>query len=75
LYCSMLTEPSGSHGGTVKRAVELPIMEVHRMTDMMSGVENAEDSKPATSLDEQLVSTLRIKIETSAGRIPARTTR
>jgi putative transposase len=38
-------------------------MEVHRMTDMMSGVENAEDSKPETGLDgldkqlvEQLVS-------------------
>lgn len=44
--------------GTVKRAVQLPITEVHLMTDMMSGVENAEDSKPATGLDgldEQLV--------------------
>ncbi|MBP2479720.1 transposase-like protein [Crossiella equi] len=28
------------------------------MTDMMSGVENAEDSKPATGLDEQLVAQL-----------------
>ncbi|SDP90185.1 hypothetical protein SAMN05421507_119124 [Lentzea jiangxiensis] len=25
-------------------------MEVHLMTDMMSGVENAEDSKPAAGL-------------------------
>jgi putative transposase len=36
-------------------------MEVHLMTDMMSGVENAEDSKPATSLDgldKQLVAQL-----------------
>ena len=36
-------------------------MEVHLMTDMMSGVENAEDSKPATGLDgldEQLVAQL-----------------
>jgi hypothetical protein len=44
-----------------KRAVQLPIMEVHLMTDMMSGVENAEDSKPATGLDgldEQLVAQL-----------------
>jgi putative transposase len=33
-------------------------MEVHLMTDMMSGVENAENSKPATGLDgldDQLV--------------------
>jgi hypothetical protein len=36
-------------------------MEVHLMTDMMSGVENAENSKPATGLDgldEQLVAQL-----------------
>jgi putative transposase len=36
-------------------------MEVHLMTDMMSGVENAEDSKPETGLDgldEQLVEQL-----------------
>jgi putative transposase len=36
-------------------------MEVHLMTDMMSGVENAEDSKPGTGLDgldEQLVAQL-----------------
>jgi hypothetical protein len=36
-------------------------MEVHLMTDMMSGVENAGDSKPETSLDgldEQLVAEL-----------------
>jgi putative transposase len=36
-------------------------MEVHLMTDMMSGVENAEDSKPETGLDgldEQLVAQL-----------------
>src|SRR5689334_11531441 len=36
-------------------------MEVHLMTDMMSGVENAEDSKPVTGLDgldEQLVAQL-----------------
>jgi putative transposase len=36
-------------------------MEVHLMTDMMSGVENVENSKPATSLDgldEQLVAQL-----------------
>jgi transposase-like protein len=36
-------------------------MEVHLMTDMMSGVQNAENSKPATSLDgldEQLVAQL-----------------
>jgi hypothetical protein len=36
-------------------------MEVHLMTDMMSGVENAEDSKPPTrldGLDEQLVAHL-----------------
>jgi putative transposase len=36
-------------------------MEVHLMTDMMSGVENAEDSKAATGLDgldEQLVAQL-----------------
>ena len=38
-------------------------MEVHLMTDMISGAENAEDSKPETGLDglneqpvEQLVS-------------------
>ncbi|MER6666024.1 hypothetical protein ABT256_15910 [Amycolatopsis japonica] len=34
-------------------------MEVHLMTDMMSGVENAEDSKPLTGLDEQLIAQLR----------------
>ncbi|MBE1493216.1 hypothetical protein H4696_000316 [Amycolatopsis lexingtonensis] len=28
------------------------------MTEMMSGVENAEDSKPETGLDEQLVAQL-----------------
>jgi transposase-like protein len=36
-------------------------MEVHLMTDMMSGVENAEESKPETGLaglDEQLVEQL-----------------
>jgi putative transposase len=36
-------------------------MEVHLMTDMMSGVENAEGSKPETGLDgldEQLVAQL-----------------
>jgi putative transposase len=36
-------------------------MEVHLMTDMMSGVQNAENSKPATvldGLDEQLVAQL-----------------
>jgi transposase-like protein len=36
-------------------------MEVHLMTDMMSGVENAENSKPSTrldGLDEQLVAQL-----------------
>jgi len=36
-------------------------MEVHLMTDMMSGVENAEDSKSKTGLDgldEQLVAQL-----------------
>jgi hypothetical protein len=36
-------------------------MEVHLMTDMMSGVENVENSKPATSLDgldERLVAQL-----------------
>jgi hypothetical protein len=36
-------------------------MEVHLMTDMMSGVENAEDSNPSTGLDgldEQLVAQL-----------------
>jgi hypothetical protein len=38
-------------------------MEVHLMTDMMSGVENAEDSKPKSKtgldgLDEQLVAQL-----------------
>jgi putative transposase len=36
-------------------------MEVHLMTDMMAGVENAEDSKPETGLDgldEQLVAQL-----------------
>ncbi|ADJ45481.1 transposase [Amycolatopsis mediterranei S699] len=39
----------------------LPIMEVHLMTDMMSGVENAEDPKAETGLDgldEQLVAQL-----------------
>ncbi|MEU3624634.1 hypothetical protein AB0E54_19795 [Amycolatopsis coloradensis] len=41
--------------------MRLPVMEVHLMTDMMSGVENAEDSKPKTGLDgldDQLVEQL-----------------
>ncbi|MEV7045013.1 transposase, partial [Amycolatopsis sp. NPDC051061] len=33
-------------------------MEVHLMTDMMSGVENAEDPKPEDGLDERLVAQL-----------------
>jgi putative transposase len=33
-------------------------MDVHLMTDMMSGVENAENPKPETGLDEQLVAQL-----------------
>ena len=37
---------------------EFPIMEVHLMTEMMSGVEHAEDPTPATGPDERLIDRL-----------------
>ncbi|MEU3625983.1 hypothetical protein AB0E54_26735 [Amycolatopsis coloradensis] len=46
-------------------------MEVHLMTDMMCGVENAEDPKPVTGLDgldgldEQLVAQLLSRAKAS----------
>ena len=39
------------------------------MTDMTSGVENAEDSKPETGLDEQLVAQLVSRAKAGGPRL------
>ncbi|MFK0251224.1 hypothetical protein ACIQUM_41550 [Amycolatopsis azurea] len=47
-------------------------MEVHLMTDMMSGVETAEDSKPETGLDgldERHVAQLPSRVEAHGAEV------